>query len=131
MGAASIRKKLRVLIVDNAPEILAILSDLFEEQGFEVVTAGTGTDALAKYEKSMGRNSPFNLVSLDINMPDIRGPELAVQLRSQGYEGPMVAFSGFPTFSMKKKTVDNGISAYFNKKVLSPDLIKAIRDRYC
>jgi osomolarity two-component system sensor histidine kinase SLN1 len=124
-------KKLRVLVVDNAPEILAILSELFEGQGFEVVTAVTGTDAMAKFESSVDRNAPFNLVSLDINMPDIQGPELAVQLRSHGYDGPMVAFSGFPTFSMKKKTVHNGIAAYFNKKVLSSDLIKAIRDRYC
>jgi CheY-like chemotaxis protein len=124
-------KKLRVLIVDNAPEILAILAELFEGQGFEVVTAGTGKDAMMKFERSIDRNAPFSLVSLDINMPDIQGPELAVRLRSHGYDGPMVAFSGFPTFSMKKKTVDNGILAYFNKKVLSPDLIKAIRDRYC
>jgi osomolarity two-component system sensor histidine kinase SLN1 len=124
-------KKLRVLIVDNAPEILAILSELFKGEGFEVVTAVNGHDALAKYDTHMERNAPFNLVSLDIVMPDIQGPELAAQLRSHGYGGPMVAFSGFPSFTMKKKVVDNGVSAYFNKKVISPSLIKAIRERYC
>ncbi len=124
-------KKLRVLIVDNAPEILAVLSELFEEQGFEVVTAVNGQDALAKFDFSMDGNKEFNLISLDIHMPDIQGADLAMELRNSGYEGPMVAFSGFPTFSMKKKTADNGICAYFNKKVLSPELIKAIRDRYC
>ncbi len=124
-------KKLRVLIVDNAPEVLAILAELFEDEGFNVVTAATGKDALTQFERSIDRNSPFDLISLDINMPDIQGPELAVELRLHGYEGPMVAFSGFTTFSMKKKTVDNGIAAYFNKKVVNSELIKAIRDTYC
>jgi len=124
-------QKLRVLIVDNAPEILAILAELFEDQGFEAVVAKNGEEAFLNFEKSVARNRPFNLISLDINMPDIQGPALASELRARGYQGPMVAFSAMATFSMKKKTLDHGISAYFSKKVLSPDLIRAIRDRYC
>jgi CheY-like chemotaxis protein len=130
-GEIAMGQTLRVLIVDNAPEILAILAELFEQQGFEAVVAKSGEEALLNFEKSVARNKPFDLISLDINMPDIQGPELASELRDRGYTGPMVAFSAMATFSMKKKTLDHGISAYFSKKVLSAELIKAIRDRYC
>jgi DNA-binding response OmpR family regulator len=61
----------RVLVVDDDPSILRLVSDKLEYAGFEVLTAGSGEAALAMIES---RGLP-HLAIVDINMPGIDGFE--------------------------------------------------------
>jgi DNA-binding response OmpR family regulator len=64
-------RRSRVLVVDDDPSILRLVSDKLEYAGFEVLTAGSGEAALAMIE---GRGLP-HLAIVDINMPGIDGFE--------------------------------------------------------
>ena len=58
----------RILVVDDDPDIVEMLADILELEGFEPLTAANGTEAL-----TIARNdSPF-LILLDVMMPDIDG----------------------------------------------------------
>jgi len=60
----------RVLVVDDDPDIRAVLSDVLGATGYEVATAGHGREAL-----ELLRAQPFGLVVLDLMMPVMTGWE--------------------------------------------------------
>lgn len=68
----------RILIVEDDTDVSAMLSTYFSFQGYEVLTAERGGDALA-----LSADQPLDLVVLDIRLPDIDGYEVCRQLRAQ------------------------------------------------
>jgi CheY-like chemotaxis protein len=68
---------LPVLIVDDEPNILAMLRDVLEDAGFVVLTAHDGKAALA-----MLAHTAVALVLTDLMMPEVTGLQLAQQLRN-------------------------------------------------
>ena len=61
----------RILIVDDSPQITALLSDVFTTCGADVLTANTGREAIR-----LIRDESLNLILLDVIMPDIDGWEI-------------------------------------------------------
>jgi CheY-like chemotaxis protein len=68
---------LPLLIVDDENEICDLLRDVFEEEGFTVLTTSNGAAAL-----SLLQRTPVALVVTDLMMPQLSGFELAQRLRS-------------------------------------------------
>lgn len=57
----------RILIADDEPDIVAMLKDYFEMNGYEIITALNGREAIAQSEKNP------DIILLDVNMPDADG----------------------------------------------------------
>jgi len=66
-----------ILIVDDEPSIVDMISVALETEGFFPESSSTGADALVKLE-----SSTIDLVILDIGLPDMNGFELAKQIRN-------------------------------------------------
>jgi len=62
-----------VLVVDDDPTVLAVLADMLEDLGCEVISAANGRDALDQ----LRRNERISILITDINMPGMDGHELA------------------------------------------------------
>jgi two-component system chemotaxis response regulator CheY len=58
----------KILIVDDSPSVLAILEDMLDDLGYDVITAGNGKQACLLLEKSL-----FNLIITDLTMPVMDG----------------------------------------------------------
>lgn len=65
----------RILIVDDEPDILALLKEYFTLNGYDVYTAGGGEEALRKAAEQP------ELILLDINMPDVDGLSVCRRIR--------------------------------------------------
>lgn len=65
----------KILIVDDETDIVSMLKDYFEYNGYDVITAYSGTEAIKKSEKQP------DIILLDINMPDIDGLEVCSRIR--------------------------------------------------
>jgi len=78
----------RVLVVDDDPSMLAVLQQLLGEEGFEVIYALDGREALNEITK----HEP-DLVVTDIMMPRLDGLAFAQKLREQGHKTPVVLMS--------------------------------------
>lgn len=65
----------QILIVDDEADIIKLLQDYFEINGYQVLTARSGTEALHKVA-----HSP-DIILLDINMPEINGLEVCTRIR--------------------------------------------------
>ena len=70
----------RVLIVDDEPQIRTVLRAYLEADGFEVTEVGTGADTLRELTRTGAR--PFDVVLLDIGLPDLGGLDVLQKIRS-------------------------------------------------
>lgn len=69
--------KEKILVVEDAPDISSLLKIYFVSQGYEVMTAMRGKDAL-----DICRKTPPNLALLDVNLPDMEGYDIGKSLRA-------------------------------------------------
>jgi DNA-binding response OmpR family regulator len=79
----------RVLVVDDHVPTRTLIRTILEAEkgeGFEVIEAGTGTDCLKTIEKS----GPFDLILLDVNLPDMDGYSVCRGLRHVDKKVPIV-----------------------------------------
>ncbi len=65
----------KILVVDDDPDIITVLQDRLEAQGYEILTAGDGLRALELIEQD-----PPRLMLLDLEMPRLNGLELLKRL---------------------------------------------------
>ncbi len=75
----------RILVVDDEPSIVDSVSTVLRYEGFEVETASAGYAALA-----LAQNGKFDLVVLDVMLPDIDGLEITRRLRADGVKVPVL-----------------------------------------
>lgn len=68
----------RILVVDDDPDILRILQDNLELDGYRVLTASTGKEALRLFERV-----PAALMILDLSLPDIDGIQVCRSIREK------------------------------------------------
>jgi len=80
------KQPLTALLVDDRPFILVAESQLLSQFGFYVVTANSAAEALELLE-----HSPVDFVITDIEMPDIRGDELAYMIHEKYPKMPIIA----------------------------------------
>jgi CheY-like chemotaxis protein len=81
--------RLTVLIIDDEPDVLALLRSMLEPAGFNVVAAGNARAAVER----MQAQRP-DLILTDIYMPDGDGFELMAMLRRARSDVPLIAISG-------------------------------------
>lgn len=80
-----------VLVVDDEVQLRAYMARVLADQGYHVLTAAHGIEALALWEKSVSR---VDLVITDVVMPFMTGPELAAELAAQPLPPPVLFVSG-------------------------------------
>ncbi len=85
-------EKVNILVVDDVPEKLLTLEAILEELGQNVISVGSGREALRRLF-----NEDFAVILLDINMPDIDGFETAalIRERKRSEHTPIIFVTGF------------------------------------
>lgn len=114
----------RILVVDDAPDVTEILALLLRKEGYEVVRAHSGAEAL-----EAARREQFDLVISDIGMPGMNGYQLGAALRAlRGYEHvPMVAITGYARHDDARLSAGAGFDEHITKPVKPSTLSSAIR----
>jgi CheY-like chemotaxis protein len=79
MNIAHKGPKGRILVADDDPAILRLVSTILEKEGFAVVTARDGREAY----KTLQSDSDFTAAIFDVVMPHITGPELVRHMRTE------------------------------------------------
>lgn len=106
-----------VLIIDDHFDTRSMLVELLELEGFSVVSAGSGREALA-----VVRDVRPCLVLLDLGLPDVDGIELVLRLRAEPdmASTPIYAFSGFT--NLRDAALAAGLDGFLIKPVSGDDL---------
>jgi two-component system, chemotaxis family, chemotaxis protein CheY len=101
-----------ILVVDDSSTVRKFVSVSLSMQGFHVVTAEDGMDALEKLPRE-----PIDLIITDLNMPNMDGMELIRTLRENpNYkELPIIILTSLNENDLKKESHSLGIQSYLNK----------------
>ena len=82
------KKEIKILLVDDEPDILEIVGYNLSNEGYQVITASNGKEGV----KAAKKNSP-HLIILDVMMPEMDGIEACEQIRKlPGHEETIIAF---------------------------------------
>ena len=111
----------RILVVDDEPNILATLAPLLRARGYEVLTAMTGRAAL----EAVDRDAP-DLVVLDLGLPDLDGVEVCSQIR-ESHSTPIVVLSARGAENDKVRALDAGADDYVTKPFGTEELLARVR----
>lgn len=111
-----------VLVADDDREIVRLISDTLEDEGFKVIKAYNGNEVLEIMEKRTG----FDLVLLDIMMPGIDGIEVCKKIRDT-YSGPIVFLSAKGREIDKALGLELGADDYLTKPFSTIELISRVR----
>lgn len=112
----------RILVVDDEPPIRRLLRTSLASQGFQIVEAATGREALDEVEQA-----PPDLIVLDLGLPDMQGQEVIRLLREQGSAVPIVVLSSRTDETGKVEALDLGADDYVTKPFGTDELLARIR----
>jgi two-component system response regulator MprA len=112
---------MRILVVDDDPEIVGFLKRGLTFEGYTVETAGDGAEALAKI-----REREPDLVILDVMMPGIDGIEVARRLR-QASAIPILMLTAKGTVADRVAGLDSGADDYLIKPFAFDELLARMR----
>jgi len=117
----AIGTRLRILVVDDDPIIARLFREALEGAGYTVVTAGNGAEGLRYVERL-----DFDLLFLDLKMPEVDGAELLRRIRKLRPEVPVTIITGYPDSKIMRRALEQGPFAVMRKPFGVPDIIDAV-----
>jgi len=114
---------MRVLAVDDEPDSLRLVRELLTQAGHQVMTAQTAVEAMVHVHVS-----PFDLVVLDLRMPEIDGLQFAQFLAGQwnAFEIPIIVVSCRTDAESKSWAKLNGCVQYLEKPFSPVEFLDAV-----
>jgi two-component system copper resistance phosphate regulon response regulator CusR len=111
-----------VLVVEDDPDLLAVLPRILSTAGYLVRTASDGEDGLNKVLD----DAPA-IAILDVGLPKLSGYELARELRSRGYQFPVLMLTARVTVDDKVSGLDAGADDYLAKPFEYAELLARVK----
>ena len=111
----------RILVIDDKPEVCELLKDILEREGHRVETA----DALPQAVASLLAHR-YDLVTVDLKMPDMDGADVASLVRALDERMPVVVISGYLTPNRKAQFMEMGIRYFLAKPFRSQYLLGTV-----
>jgi two-component system, OmpR family, KDP operon response regulator KdpE len=112
---------MRVLVVDDEPQILRFLQPALEASGYAVLHAGTGSEAIRA-----AANAAPDIVVLDLGLPDMDGKEVLKQVRRFS-KIPVIVLSARDAEAEKIEALDAGADDYVEKPFAIGELLARLR----
>jgi len=114
----------KILVVDDEPDLVELVSYNLKKEGYKVVTAPDGEDALEKVRKG-----PFDLIILDLMLPGIQGVELCRMIRSNPKTEaiPIIMLTARGEVSDRIRGLETGADDYLSKPFNPRELIARVK----
>jgi CheY-like chemotaxis protein len=119
------RRSCRILLAEDNHVNQRLAVRLLEKEGHTVVLANNGREAVARFEKE-----PFDLILMDVQMPELNGYEATRQIRSMeedtGRRVPIIAMTAHAMKGDRERCLDSGMDGYVSKPIKLDELFGAI-----
>ena len=113
---------MRLLVVEDNPKMAAVLRQGLVENGYAVDVANTGHDG-----EHMAATEPYDVVILDVMLPDQDGMQACKNLRRRGLTTPILMLTALSTTGDKVKGLDAGADDYLTKPFEFDELLARVR----
>ncbi len=115
-----------ILLAKDDRNLRGLLQMVLSKAGLEVDPAENGRVAYQKASASTTKGNPYDLILMDIQMPELDGYETARRLRRDGWPGPIVALTAHVLPGDRQKCLDAGCNDYIPKPVDWTTLLNTI-----
>lgn len=110
-----------LLLVEDEPALLRLTVMVLEEEGYTVLAAADGREAVAVAERHQG---PIHLLLTDVSLPQMSGPQLAAALQARRPELEVLYVSGYSDSQLLSRGVRED-EVHFLPKPYVPDQLLA------
>ena len=115
----------RVLVVDDEPMIVSLLSMVLREKGWDVIEAGSGTDGIDQLDR--GR---FDVILTDLVMPGDSGMDLLRAAKEIHPDAEVILMTGYATADTAIEAMRNGAFHYIMKPLNTEELVNLVEKAY-
>src|ERR1700678_3507259 len=114
---------MRLLLVEDEPEIQSFLKQPLADAGYEVYTAKDGQTAI-----QFSSGSKYDVLIVDLGLPDQDGIDLILQLRRSGISSPVLILSARRSVDDRVKGLEQGGDDYLTKPFALAELLARLRN---
>ena len=113
----------KALVVDDTKNIRLLLAKCLELEGWDVTSAQNGKECL-----DFIGNERFDLIVLDIKLPEISGTEVLRRMRGVGIQTPVIVITAYPTIKNAVDCTRLGVVSYLQKPFTAERLRAVLED---
>ena len=125
-GGPALKVNGRILLAEDGADNRDLLSCYLQKAGADVTLAENGRIACELELLARKAGTPFDLILLDMQMPELDGYGAASRLRDSGYKGPVVALTAHAMADDRDKCIRSGCSDYLSKPVDRIRLVQVV-----
>lgn len=119
--------RLRVLVADDNSTNVEVVSRMLKlEDVYDVTIAKDGQEAYELVKANMDRDQQFDVIFMDVQMPNLDGLQSTRLIRKMGYAAPIVALTAFSEESNVKECMESGMDEFLSKPIRRPALKKVL-----
>ena len=111
-----------VLVVDDNVAIQSIFKQFLKRAGFSRIVVGSGAEAISYAEKQ-----EFDLVFLDLQLPDMSGDEVYLRLKDLHPDLPIVIITGYPNSAILSSILQSGPVTVIKKPIAFEQLNRTVK----
>jgi two-component system, NtrC family, response regulator AtoC len=111
----------RLLVADDDPVVRSLLRYLLSAEGYVIAEAKTGSEVLAAL------SDRFDLVLMDVRMPDLGGMEVLQRLKEQGRDVGVLLMTAFGSSNLASRAIQLGAYDYIAKPFELEDVLLTVR----
>jgi len=116
----------RILLAEDSPDNQRLIRYFLERAGAQVEIASDGREAIEKYSDRTKEGKKFDLILMDVEMPEIDGPQAVRRLRAAGCQTPILALTAHTDPVCVKQFLDAGYTGLIPKPVDRDGLVEAV-----
>ena len=115
--------QITILLVEDDEELLGLLESLLEEEGYRVLAAPSGEEAL-----DIAQNQSYDLVVTDVKLGGIDGLDTLGELKRSRSELQSLVITGYATEADSIRAISLGVGNYLKKPFNLPDFLRAVQE---
>ena len=112
-----------ILVIDDELNLRRTLAFILQRAGYVVVTAADGVEA----QRILVEGS-FDLVFIDLQLPDVEGIRLADQIHKTDAQIPVIILTGQPTSETRAEATRQAVAAYLSKPIEPAQILAKIEE---
>jgi len=115
-------RRIPILVVDDEPVVGQLIKDSLDEFGYQVTTTLSSLDALGLLS-----NKHFDLIFLDLLIPELDGAELFRRIKQMDKQIPVVIITGYPDSEVMKRAMEHGPLMVLKKPFTVEDVLNTVQ----
>ena len=115
--------KKSILVIDDDQIVLNSIAEALRLEGYNLDTAETGKEAIKK-----GNSRFYNLILIDIRLPDMEGTELLKAMKETTPKMIKIIVTGYPSLQNATEALNKGADGYIIKPMDIPKLLATVKE---